>query len=102
MGKAKRKAKKDRKLNKELAEQERREEEARLRRGRIVNTTVPLVFGALAAGAYWGLDNPSLAGATLLGGAVVWLMLVLGFLGAQVKPRDRDKAGSIDFGHKRR
>ena len=98
MGKAKRKVKKDRKKNKELAEQERRDAEARLRRARIINLSIPVVFLALAAGFYWGLDNPSLAGATLLGGALIWLMVGLGFIGSQVAPRDRDRAGSIDFG----
>ncbi len=102
MGKAKRKAKKDRKKNKELAEQERREAEARIKRARIINAAIPIVFLALAAGAYWGLNNPSLAGATLLGGALIWLMVGLGFIGAQVAPRDRDRAGSIDFGNSRK
>ncbi len=102
MGKAKRQAKKDRKKNKELAEQERRAIEARIKRGRMINAAIPLIFLALAAGAYWGLGNPSLAGATLLGGALIWLMVGLGFIGSQVSPRDRDRAGSIDFGNSRR
>lgn len=102
MGKAKRKVKKDRKKNKELAEQERQAAEARLKRGRMINMAIPVVFIAAAAGCYWGLDNPSLAGATLLGGALIWLMVGLGFIGSQVNPRDRDKAGSIDFGNSKR
>jgi hypothetical protein len=102
MGKARRQVKKDRKKNKELVEQERAIADARQKRARIVNVAIPVVFIAVAAGFYWGLDKPSLAGATLLGGALIWLMVGLGFIGSQVSPRDRDRAGSIDFGNRRR
>ncbi|MBW2465374.1 MAG: hypothetical protein JRH11_27250 [Deltaproteobacteria bacterium] len=100
MGKAKRKTKKDKRANKELAAQAKAETEARRRRGRIISASVPVVFLGLAAAAYWGLENPSLAGVTLLGGAGIWLLLALGFLGSGIAPRDRDKAGSIDFGNR--
>jgi hypothetical protein len=102
MGKAKRRVKKDRKHDRELAKEAQAQAEARLRRGRIINIATPCVFIVAAAGFYWGLDNPSLAGATLLGGALIWLMVGLGFVGSQVSPRDRDRAGSIDFGNSRR
>jgi len=101
MGKAKREAKKARKENKEIEAQERAEaERARRVRQRII-IAIPLVTLAIAAGLWFGLDSASLAGAALLGGAVIWLMAGLGFLGAGVSPRDRTRAGSIDYGKRR-
>lgn len=100
MGKAKREAKKARRENKELLEQQRVEMERLRKRRRILVAAVPVVTGAIAAGLWFGLESGPLTGAALLGGAVVWLLMGLGYLGAGVSPRDRDRAGSIDFGNR--
>jgi hypothetical protein len=101
MGKARRDDKKARKKNRELEAEARAAQERAQRRRRIIIAAVPIVALAVAAGVYFGLDEPSLAGAALLGGALVWLMVGLGFLGSSVQPRDRHRAGSIDFGNRR-
>jgi len=101
MGKAKRSAKKERKKNKQL-QAELEEERRRIRRNRrLVMFAVPVITLALAAGANWGLENGTLAGAVLGMGVLAWLMVGLFYLGANVQPRDRTRAGSIDFGGKR-
>jgi hypothetical protein len=101
MGKAKRDVKKERKRNKELDEAERLDALRRTKRNRLLLALVPLVFGGGAAVAAFSFERRSLAGAILLAGAMVWLMVALGFVGGQVKPKDRDRAGSIDFGNRR-
>lgn len=60
----------------------------------------PVVVGLGALGSYLA-DRPQIAGMLLLGGAVVWFPLWLGSLGRGVSPRDRDRAGGIDFGTRR-
>jgi len=47
---------------------------------------------------YWVLDNRQLMGVTLLIGGVLFLLLALGTLASGVQPRDRTRAGSIDYG----
>lgn len=101
MGKAKREEKKAKKKNRELEAQERAAEERARRIRKIIVTAIPIIALGLAAGLYYGLESPSLAGAALLGGALFWLMVGLGFLGSNVRPRDRHRAGSIDFGNRR-
>jgi hypothetical protein len=44
------------------------------------------------------LENRQLMGATLLIGGVLFLALALGTLASSVPPRDRTRAGSIDYG----
>jgi hypothetical protein len=66
-----------------------------------VVAVIPIAALGAAAGLYYGMESPSLAGAALLGGALIWLMVGLGFLGSNVRPRDRHRAGSIDFGNRR-
>ncbi len=101
MGKAKRAEKKARKKNKELeAELEAAEERTRTRRT-VVLAAIPLVTLAAAAVCLWVYEASTLAGAVLLGGALFWLMAGLGFLGSSIRPRDRQRAGSIDFGQRR-
>ena len=58
------------------------------------------IGGSLAA--YFAFDSRSMAGAIALGGAMIWLLVGLGYLGGSVKPKDRGRAGSIDFGQRRR
>ncbi len=98
MGKAKRAAKKERREDKALLEAERRvyERRHRVRLGLVV--AVPVLTGAAAGVTAWVYDRPSLSGAILLGGALVWLAVGLSFLGAQVPPRGRGRPGSINFG----
>ena len=52
----------------------------------------------LAAVSQWVFDNRQLVGATLLIGGVLFLWLALSTLGSSVSPRDRGRAGSINFG----
>jgi len=96
MGKAKRERKKE-KVNKAELEAARKRTEG-LRR--IVLAGILVLTGAAAAVSYWVFDEPRLAGASLLAGALIWLMVALGFLGSAVRPRDRNRAGSIDYGNK--
>jgi len=49
---------------------------------------------------YWALDNRQLMGITLLIGGVLFLVLALGTLASGVQPRDRTRAGSIDYGNR--
>ncbi len=48
----------------------------------------------------WVLDNRQLMGVTLLIGGVLFLLLVLSTLASGVQPRDRTRAGSIDYGNR--
>ena len=47
---------------------------------------------------YWVFDSRQLMGITLLIGGVLFLVLALGTLAAGVQPRDRTRAGSINYG----
>ena len=55
---------------------------------------------ALAGVFYWVLENRQLMGVSLLIGGVLFLLLVLGTLASGVHPRDRTRAGSIDYGNR--
>jgi hypothetical protein len=55
---------------------------------------------AFAGVCYWVLDNRQLMGVTLLIGGVLFLLLVLSTLASGVQPRDRTRAGSIDYGNR--
>ena len=101
MGKAKREAKKARKKDKTIEARERADAERARKKRRIIVLLIPVLTAAVALTFWLGLEMPSLAGATLLGGAVLWLMVELGYVGAGVPPRDRSKAGSIDYGNRR-
>lgn len=61
---------------------------------------VGLLTLAVAGVCYWVLDNRQLMGATLLIGGVLFLLLALGTLASGVHPRDRSRAGSIDYGNR--
>ncbi len=76
------------------------EERARRRRQiqlRLSAAVAVLTLG-LAAAFYWIFDDRQLMGATLLIGGVLFLALALGTLASGVPPRDRTRAGSIDYG----
>ncbi|MEM9189801.1 MAG: hypothetical protein AAGF12_11530 [Myxococcota bacterium] len=102
MGKAKRERKKARKANRELEEQAKAEEARRVKKHRAILAAIPTATVVVALTLYFALEEPQLAGATVLGGTMVWLMVGLGFIGGSVKPRDRNRAGSIDFGNRQR
>lgn len=84
------------------AKQARREAEARALRRRRLQMRVAIAVGlltlTLAGVCYWVLDNRQLMGITLLIGGVLFLLLALGTLASGVQPRDRTRAGSIDYG----
>ncbi|MCS6799108.1 MAG: hypothetical protein NZ898_11370 [Myxococcota bacterium] len=68
----------------------------------IVLSAIPGVALAGAAGLHFGLDEPQLAGATLLAGALLWLTLGLFFLGSNIQPRTRTRPAALDFGNQGR
>ena len=61
---------------------------------------VGVVTLAIAGVCYWALDNRQLMGVSLLVGGVLFLLLVLATLASGVQPRDRSRAGSIDYGNR--
>jgi len=101
MGKARRAEKKARKEDRSLEAEDTVRQIKAARRRRIVLLVVPVVTLAAAAVCLWEFDLAQVAGAVMLGGFVVWLMLLLGFLGSSIPPRGRSRAGSIDFGSRR-
>ncbi|MEM6955591.1 MAG: hypothetical protein AAF411_30540 [Myxococcota bacterium] len=94
--KAERKAQKDA----EKAARAAAEEAFRLRQEKHKRAliAIPLITGALALGLVFGLGESQLAGIVGLCGGLLFLMIGLSSLGGSVQPRDRMKAGSIDFG----
>ncbi|MBX3273515.1 MAG: hypothetical protein KF729_24845 [Sandaracinaceae bacterium] len=72
--------------------------EERRRRFRIAAAVLPVVALAAAIGVYLATDDKQLAGLTGLVGVAIWIPLFLGAIGSQVTPRDRTRAGAIDFG----
>jgi hypothetical protein len=62
------------------------------------SAAVAVLTGVVAGLCYWVFDNRQLLGITLLIGGVLFLVLALGALASGVQPRDRTRAGSIDYG----
>ena len=93
-----------RKERQRAAKEAKQEAQARARRRRRMQLRAAGVVGiltlALAAVCYWVLENRQLMGASLLIGGVLFLLLVLGTLASGVQPRDRTRAGSIDYGNR--
>lgn len=87
----------------EAAEREAAMEHMRQRRNRlrIAAIALPLVTLGVALGVYFGTENSQLAALIGLIGMGLWVPILLGLVGGSVKPRDRTRAGSIDFGNKR-
>lgn len=85
---------KEAKREAEAVAQRRRQLQLRL------SAAVALLTLAIAAVCYWALDNRQLMGITLLIGGVLFLVLALGTLASGVQPRDRTRAGSIDYGNR--
>lgn len=78
------------------------EERAQRRRSLQIklSAAVAVLTLAIAGVCYWALDNRQLMGITLLIGGVLFLVLALGTLASGVRPRDRTRAGSIDYGRR--
>ncbi len=101
--------KKDKKTTKrEKREQEAADrqaaEEAALKRRRTMRSVVVAipVITLAAAGITWATtDDVRLAALVGLLGVGLWVPALLGVIGASVSPRDRTRAGSIDFGQRR-
>jgi Flp pilus assembly protein TadB len=91
-----------RKERAKAAKEAKRAAEERARRRRQLqlrlSAAVAVATLAFAAVCYWVLENRQLMGATLLIGGVLFLVLALGTLASGVPPRDRTRAGSIDYG----
>ena len=85
------------------AEHESAMERMRVRRNRfrIAAIALPLVTLAVAVGVFVGTDDSQLAALIGLLGIGLWVPVLLGLIGSSVQPRDRTRAGSIDFGNKR-
>lgn len=96
-----RQARKDRQKAAKEAKQEAeaRAKERRKKQMRLAGAVGVLTL-AVAGVCYWVLDNRQLMGVTLLIGGVLFLLLVLGTLASGVQPRDRSRAGSIDYGNR--
>jgi Flp pilus assembly protein TadB len=93
-----------RKERQKAAKEARQEAEAAAKRRRTQRMQLAGVVGvltlAVAGVCYWVLDNRQLMGVTLLIGGVLFLLLVLSTLASSVHPRDRSRAGSIDYGNR--
>ena len=86
---------------KEAKEAKREAEERAQQRRRLqirASAAVAVLTLAIAGLCYWVFDNRQLMGITLLIGGVLFLVLALGTLASGVQPRDRTRAGSIDYG----
>ena len=83
---------KEAKREAELIAQRRRRLQMRL------SAAVAVLTVVIAGLCYWALDNRQLMGITLLIGGVLFLVLALGTLASGVQPRDRTRAGSINYG----
>lgn len=85
---------KDAKREAEANAQRRRQLQIRL------SAAVAVLTLVIAGVCYWAFDNRQLMGITLLIGGVLFLVLALGTLASGVQPRDRTRAGSIDYGNR--
>ena len=63
-----------------------------------VSAAIALLTLVVAGLCYWVFDSRQLMGITLLIGGVLFLVLALGTLASGVQPRDRTRAGSINYG----
>jgi len=84
------------------AKEAKREAEANAQRRRQLqirmSAAVAVLTLVVAGVCYWAFDNRQLMGITLLIGGVLFLVLALGTLASGVQPRDRTRAGSINYG----
>lgn len=93
----------DKKREQEEAERAAAHEAAERRRRvmRIVNIGVPAATLIAVAITWFVTENQSTAAFVGLIGMGLWVPILLGSLGATVPPRDRNRAGSIDFGQRK-
>ncbi len=93
-----------RKERQKAAKEARRQAEAEAKRRRRRQLRIAAAVGVLtlviAAASYFGLENRQLTGISLLVGGVLFLLIVLSTLASTVAPRDRTRAGSIDYGNR--
>ncbi|MGE0790733.1 MAG: hypothetical protein AB7S26_33980 [Sandaracinaceae bacterium] len=73
----------------------------RQKRYRIGAIALPLVGALGVGGVYAGTENTQLSALIALVVLALWVPLLLGALGGAIRPRDRTRAGSIDFGSRR-
>jgi hypothetical protein len=98
---ARRQARKERAREAKEAKREAQERAQRRRRLQIrFSAAVAFVTLLVAAICYWVLGNRQLMGITLLIGGVLFLVIALSSLASGVQPRDRTRAGSIDYGNR--
>lgn len=101
MGKSKAK-REARKLQKAAEEKAKREAEAAQERAaaarRKVLAAIPIFTAALAAALWFATENTKGVAIVLLVGGLAFLGYGLTVLGGSVEPRDRGRAGAIDFG----
>ncbi|MFA9472152.1 MAG: hypothetical protein ACERNK_16405 [Deltaproteobacteria bacterium] len=94
-----REARKERAKEAKEAKREAQANAQRRRRLQIrVSAAIAVLTLVVAGLCYWVLDNRQLMGITLLIGGVLFLVLALGTLASGVQPRDRTRAGSINYG----
>lgn len=103
MGKKSKKQKKRDLRDEEAEEREagQRALDVRRRRYRVAAAVLPVLVLAASLGVYFAWDDRQLAGLVGLIGIAVWVPVLLGSIGGEIRPRDRVRAGSIDFGSKR-
>jgi protein-S-isoprenylcysteine O-methyltransferase Ste14 len=96
-----RQARKERAREAKEAKREAQERAEQRRRMQLRLSAAVAVLTLLIAGiCYWVLENRQLMGITLLIGGVLFLVVALGTLASGVRPRDRTRAGSIDYGNR--
>jgi len=96
-----RQARKERAREAKEAKREAQERAEQRRRMQLRVSAAVAVLTLLIAGiCYWVLENRQLMGITLLIGGVLFLVVALGTLASGVQPRDRTRAGSIDYGNR--
>lgn len=94
-----REARKERAKEAKEAKREAQANAQRRRRLQIrVSAAIAVLTLVVAGLCYWVLDSRQLMGITLLIGGVLFLVLALGTLASGVQPRDRTRAGSINYG----
>ncbi len=100
--KSKKESKRERR-EREAADHEaaQRETRRRQRTRRWIAAAIPAVT-LVAALATWGVSGDAhIAALVGLLGIGLWVPILLGLVGATIAPRDRNSAGSIDFGNRR-
>ena len=99
-----RKKTEQKKADREAAEATKAAEQAALeqatRRRRAILGAVPAITALLAIGAWLAFEDRRAVAVILVLGIAAWVPIALGSIGAGIPPRDRNKAGSIDFGRR--